>query len=149
VWRPVRHRSGVVQLSCAAGAACGYATGVGGSATVTAASGVHGFPAALTSFIGRDGPAREVAGLLAEYRLVTVTGPGGAGKTRLAGEVARRVAGEFADGAWLAELAPVRDPAQVAALIAAVLGVREQPGVAAGEAVARGAGPAAAAAGAG
>jgi hypothetical protein len=38
---------------------------------------VHGFPAALTSFIGRDGPLREVAELLAEYRLVTVTGPGG------------------------------------------------------------------------
>src|SRR5215475_11682916 len=52
-------------------------TGVGGSATVTLAGGVHGFPAALTSFIGRDGPLRELAGLLAEYRLVTVTGPGG------------------------------------------------------------------------
>jgi len=48
------------------------------------AGGVHGFPAALTSFIGRDGPLREVAGLLAGHRLVTVTGPGGAGKTRLA-----------------------------------------------------------------
>jgi hypothetical protein len=98
---------------------------------------VHGFPAALTSFIGRDGPLREVAGLLAEHRLVTVTGPGGAGKTRLAGQVARAVAGEFADGAWLAELAPVRDPAQVPGVVAAALGVREQPGVPAGEAVAR------------
>ena len=98
---------------------------------------MHGFPAALTSFIGRDGPLREVAGLLAGHRLVTVTGPGGAGKTRLAGQVARAVAGEFADGAWLVELAPVRDPAQVAALVAAVLGVRDQPGVPAGEAVAR------------
>jgi predicted ATPase/DNA-binding CsgD family transcriptional regulator len=98
---------------------------------------VHGFPASLTSFIGRDGPLREIAGLLAEHRLVTVTGPGGAGKTRLAGQVARAVAGEFADGAWLAELAPVRDPAQVASVVAAVLGVREQPGVPAGEAVAR------------
>ena len=98
---------------------------------------MHGFPAALTSFIGRDGPLREVAGLLAEHRLVTVTGPGGAGKTRLAGQVARAVAGRFADGAWLAELAPVRDAAQVPAVVAAVLGVREQPGVPAGEAVAR------------
>ena len=80
---------------------------------------------------------REVAGLLEEYRLVTVTGPGGSGKTRLAGEVARRVAGRFADGAWLAELAPVRDPAQVAAAVAAALGVREQPGVPAAEALAR------------
>src|SRR6516162_5139501 len=122
---------------CTPVAACGYATGVGGSATVTAAGGVHGFPAALTRFIGRDGPLREVAGLLAEHRLVTVTGPGGAGKTRLTGEVARRAAGRFADGAWLAELAPVRDPAQVASVVAAALGVREQPGVPAGEAVAR------------
>ena len=68
---------------------------------------VHGWPAALSSFIGRDEPVREVAGLLAEHRLVTVTGPGGSGKTRLAGEVARQVAGRFADGAWLVELAPV------------------------------------------
>ena len=98
---------------------------------------MHGFPAALTSFIGRDGPLRQVAGLLDEYRLVTVTGPGGAGKTRLAGQVARQVADRFADGAWLVELAPVRDPAQVPAVVAAVLGVREQPGVPAGEALAR------------
>ena len=103
--------------------------GRGGSATVTAAGGVHGFPAALTSFIGRDGPLREVAGLLEQHRLVTVTGPGGSGKTRLAGQVAREVAGRFADGAWLVELAPVQDPAQVAAVVAAALGVREQPGV--------------------
>ena len=72
--RPVRRRrSGLVRLGCTAVAACGYATGVGGSATVTVAGGVHGFPAALTSFIGRDGPLREVAGLLNEYRLVTCT----------------------------------------------------------------------------
>ena len=124
-------------LGCTAAAACGYGTGVGRSAAATVAGGVHGFPAALTSFIGRAGPVREVAGLLEEYRLVTVTGPGGSGKTRLAGEVARRVAGRFADGAWLAELAPVRDPAQVAAVVAAALGVREQPGVPAAEALAR------------
>jgi predicted ATPase/class 3 adenylate cyclase/DNA-binding CsgD family transcriptional regulator len=99
--------------------------------------GVHGFPAVLTSFVGRDGPAHEVAGLLEQCRLVTVTGPGGTGKTRLAAEVARRVAGRYADGAWLAELAPVADPAQVPAAVAAALGVREQPGVPAAEAVAR------------
>jgi predicted ATPase len=104
---------------------------------VTVAGGVHGFPAVLTSFIGRAGPVGEVAGLLGEYRLVTVTGPGGSGKTRLAAEVARRVAGRFADGAWLAELAPVPGAGQVAAVVAAVLGVREQPGVPAAEAVAR------------
>jgi non-specific serine/threonine protein kinase len=104
---------------------------------VTVAGGVHGFPAALTSFIGRDGPLGEVSRLLAGHRLVTVTGPGGAGKTRLAGEVTRRVAGRFADGVWLVELASVQDPAQVAAVVAAALGVREQPGLAAAEALAR------------
>ena len=98
---------------------------------------MHGFPAALTSFIGRAGAVREVAGLLEEYRLVTVTGPGGVGKTRLAGEVAERVAGRFADGAWRAELAAVRDPAQVPAVVAAALGVREQPGVPGADALAR------------
>ena len=110
---------------------------MGVSAEVTAAGGVHGFPAELTSFIGRAGPVREVAGLLGEYRLVTVTGPGGAGKTRLAGQVARRAADRLADGAWLAELAPVRDAGQVPAVVAAALGVREQPGVPVAEAVAR------------
>ena len=90
---------------------------------------MHGFPAVLTSFIGRDGLVREVAGLLEQYRLVTVTGPGGTGKTRLADQVARRVAGRFADGAWLVELAPVQDPGAVVAAVAAALRVRDQPGV--------------------
>jgi predicted ATPase/DNA-binding CsgD family transcriptional regulator len=110
---------------------------VGQSAAVTAAGGVYGFPAELTSFIGRAGPVREVAGLLEQSRLVTVTGPGGSGKTRLACQMARRVAGRFADGAWLAELAPVRDGGQVPAVVAAALGVREQPGVPAAGAVTR------------
>ena len=98
---------------------------------------MHGFPAVLTSFIGRDGPVCEVAGLLEERRLVTVTGPGGSGKTRLANQVARRVAGRFADGAWLVELAPVADPAQVAAAVAVALGVREEAGVPAAGALGR------------
>jgi len=96
---------------------------------VTAEGGLHGFPAVLTSFVGRDAPVGEVAGLLEECRLVTVTGPGGGGKTRLAGEVAERVAGRFADGAWLVELAPVADPGQVAVAVAAALGIQEQPGL--------------------
>ena len=57
------------------GFGCGYGTPVGQSA-VSTAGGVHGFPAVLTSFIGRNGPVREVAGLLERHRLVTVTGPG-------------------------------------------------------------------------
>jgi predicted ATPase/DNA-binding CsgD family transcriptional regulator/DNA-binding XRE family transcriptional regulator len=101
------------------------------------AGGVHGFVPALTSFVGRAGPVREVADLLGRYRLVTVTGPGGAGKTRLADQVANQVAGRFADGAWLVELAPVRDPVLVPAVVTAALGVREQPGLPAAGALAR------------
>ena len=101
------------------------------------AGGVHGFAPALTSFVGRAGAVAEVAGLLAGHRLVTVTGPGGSGKTRLAAEVARRVAGRFADGVWLAELAAVRDPAQVPPVVATVVGVREQPGEPTARALAR------------
>ena len=119
-----------------AGSVRGYGVGVGRSAAA-ATGGVRGFSAALTSFIGRDGPVGEVVTLLDGHRLVTVTGPGGSGKTRLAAEVAGQVAGRFADGAWLAELAPVADPSLVAAVVAAALGVSEQPGVPAGEALAR------------
>jgi predicted ATPase len=101
------------------------------------AAGVRGFPAVLTSFVGRAETVREVARLLEEYRLVTVTGPGGVGKTRLAAEVASQVAARFADGVWLAELAAVRDPARVVPAVAVALGVREQAGVPTAEAVAR------------
>ena len=107
------------------------------SAVADAAGSMHGFPAALTSFVGRAGVVDEIAGQLGQYRLVTVTGPGGAGKTRLAGEVATQVDGRFADGVWLAELAAVRDPAQVPAAVAAALGIRELPAVAAADALAR------------
>jgi predicted ATPase/DNA-binding CsgD family transcriptional regulator/DNA-binding XRE family transcriptional regulator len=99
--------------------------------------GAHGFPAVLTSFVGRAGAMGDVARLLDECRLVTVTGPGGSGKTRLAAEVAIKVAGQFADGAWLIELAPVTDPAQVGSAVAVALGVREQQGEPAAGAVAR------------
>ena len=103
----------------------------------SAAGGVHGFAAVRTSFVGRAGPVRELAVLLGQHQLVTVTGPGGSGKTRLACEVAGQVAGRFADGVWLVELAPVQDPGQVAAVVAAALGIREQPGVPAAETLAR------------
>ncbi|HEY1621064.1 MAG TPA: LuxR C-terminal-related transcriptional regulator [Streptosporangiaceae bacterium] len=106
------------------------------SAVAGAAVGMHGFPAALTSFVGRAGVVDEIVNHLSDYRLVTVTGPGGAGKTRLAGEVARQVADRFADGVWLAELAAVRDPAQVTAAVAAALGIRELPSVASADALA-------------
>ncbi|HEY6294027.1 MAG TPA: NB-ARC domain-containing protein, partial [Streptosporangiaceae bacterium] len=99
--------------------------------------GLHAFPAELTSFIGRDKPVREVTGLLAEHRLVTVTGPGGSGKTRLAVKVAKHVIHRFADGVWLIQLAPVADPALVPSAVAAMLGIREESGTPAAEALAR------------
>ena len=67
----------------------------------------------------------KVAGLLTQYRLVTVTGPGGVGKTRLAGEVLSQVAGRFADGVRVAELAAVAEPALVPAMVATVLGLHQ------------------------
>src|SRR5215470_12699438 len=97
-------------------------------ATVGVAAGVHGFPPMLTSFVGRSVELDKVADLLARYRMVTVTGPGGMGKTRLAGEVAQRVADRFADGVWLAELAGVADPDLVPAAVAAALGLQHTGG---------------------
>ncbi|HEV3288954.1 MAG TPA: AAA family ATPase, partial [Streptosporangiaceae bacterium] len=83
----------------------------------------------MTSFVGRAEEVAGVAGLLGEYRLVTVTGPGGVGKTRLAAEVARRVAGRFADGAWLVELAAVQEQGLVPAAVAGALEVQQAPGM--------------------
>ncbi len=93
-----------------------------------AIGGMHGFVPPLTSFFGRAEEIETLADLVAEYRLVTVTGPGGVGKTRLAGEMARRAAPRFADGAWFVELAAVRDPEQVPAVVAAALGLKQAPG---------------------
>ena len=113
---PRRRRSGTplrpVRLYGDGGLRLWY--GRGGLPAAAATGGLHGFPAVLTSFIGQEEAVRDVAGLLGEGPLVTVTRPGGVGKTRLAGQVARLVAGRFADGAWLAELAAVRDPARLA-----------------------------------
>jgi predicted ATPase/transcriptional regulator with XRE-family HTH domain len=124
-------------LAAMRGEAPGAATMTRPAAGESASGGVHGFAPALTSFVGRAGAVAEVAGLLEEYRLVTVAGPGGAGKTRLAGEVAAQVAGRFADGVWLAELAPVLDTAHVPGVVAAALGVPELPGVPAVDALTR------------
>jgi predicted ATPase/DNA-binding CsgD family transcriptional regulator len=127
--------SGWFELSCS-GRAAVIVAAVERSDVADAAGNMYGFPAALTSFVGRAAVVAEVARQLGKYRLVTVTGPGGGGKTRLAGEVARHVAGQFADGVWLAELAAVRDPAQVTAAVAAAVGIRDVPSVAAIDAVA-------------
>jgi hypothetical protein len=91
-----------------------YGADMGGNRRVLSGD-THGIAAALTSFVGRTAEVGEVARLLGEYRMVTVTGPGGVGKTRLACEVAWQVASRLADGAWLVELAVVREPELVAA----------------------------------
>jgi predicted ATPase/DNA-binding CsgD family transcriptional regulator len=89
----------------------------------------RGLSHARTSFVGRSGAVDQLAGLLTRYRLVTVTGPGGVGKTRLADEVLRQASGRFADGVWVAELAPVAEPALVPAMVATVLGLHQAAGV--------------------
>jgi predicted ATPase/class 3 adenylate cyclase len=81
-----------------------------------------------TSFIGRESEVAEVQAAVKAHRLMTLTGVGGVGKTRLASEVASRLAGEFPDGVWFFELAAVADPAAVPDAVAAVLGIIQQPG---------------------
>src|SRR5262245_5970323 len=91
---------------------------------------------AATSFIGRESEVEEVQAALRTHRLVTLTGVGGVGKTRLATEVAGQLADEFADGVWVFELAAVTDPAAVPDAVAAVLGITQQPGKSVAESVA-------------
>ncbi len=81
-------------------------------------------PAPLTSFVGRDDELTRIGVLLTSGRLVTVLGPGGAGKTRLALEAARRHQDDYRDGAWLVDLASVTEPAKVAATVLAAIGRR-------------------------
>ena len=85
-------------------------------------------PATLNRLIGREAELLQVSNLLEQQRLVTLTGPGGTGKTRLALAVASQLNKEFKDGAWWVELATVTDPAQVAPVIAQILGLQETAG---------------------
>jgi predicted ATPase/DNA-binding SARP family transcriptional activator len=86
----------------------------------------HNLPAPLTSFLGREQDLAKLDRLLRQTRLVTLTGTGGTGKTRLAVEAGTLVAGWFPDGVWLAELAGIADPGLVAAQVMQALGVRQQ-----------------------
>jgi predicted ATPase/DNA-binding SARP family transcriptional activator len=79
----------------------------------------------VTSFVGRDADVERLDGLLDEHRLLTLIGPGGAGKTRLASEVAGRRQDRAADGVWIVELAAIGDPADVGATALGALGLRE------------------------
>jgi predicted ATPase/class 3 adenylate cyclase/DNA-binding CsgD family transcriptional regulator len=85
-------------------------------------------PVQLSSFIGRKAEIRAIREALADNRLVTLTGPGGAGKTRLAVQVAADIATEFADGVWYVDLAPITDPDVVPVTAARALHLPDQPG---------------------
>jgi predicted ATPase/class 3 adenylate cyclase len=92
---------------------------------------------ATTSFIGREADLAEVQTALKAHRLVTLTGVGGVGKTRLALEVASRAGNDYADGVWVIELAPVGDPGAVPEVVAATMGITQQPGLSMAECIAR------------
>ena len=85
-------------------------------------------PTALSSFIGRERGIGEVCRLLGSRRLVTLTGPGGCGKTRLAMKVGHEQRAEFEHGVWLVELASIQDPTLVLQTIASTLNIQEQSG---------------------
>ena len=91
---------------------------------------------AVTSFIGRESEVAEIKAAMKNHRLVTLTGVGGVGKTRLALEVGAQLADEFPDGVWLFELAAVADPDAVPDAVASVLGIIQQPGKNVSESVA-------------
>ena len=88
----------------------------------------HNLPLPRTSFLGRDAEVAELATLVHATPLVTITGPGGVGKTRLALEVGRTVLPSFPEGVWLVELASVTDRNSIPFALASVLGVREDAG---------------------
>jgi len=102
---------------------CGRAGSVGCIASVP-----HNLPLQLTSFIGREHEIGQVKLALSNSRLVTLTGPGGVGKTRLALEVATQLLDDYADGIWLVELADLADPRLVAQAIGGVFGLRDEGG---------------------
>ena len=92
------------------------------SAPVPAAMRTN-LPEPTSDLIGRDAELQEILGMLADRRLVTLTGAGGIGKTRLGVEAARQLLARFADGVWLAELAPLTDATLVPATVASALGL--------------------------
>ena len=88
----------------------------------------HNLPVQLTSFVGREREMAEVKRLLSTTRLLTLTGPGGTGKTRLALQAAADLLDRYAGGAWLVELATLSDPSLIGQAVAAALCIQEQPG---------------------
>jgi predicted ATPase/DNA-binding winged helix-turn-helix (wHTH) protein len=87
-------------------------------------SPVTNFPATVTHLVGRSAAIVRLQDLMSAYRMVTLSGPGGIGKSTLAMKVARRILGDYPDGGWLVELASLSDPTLVASTVAGVLGLR-------------------------
>ncbi|MDT5255528.1 MAG: hypothetical protein QOD10_608 [Mycobacterium sp.] len=88
----------------------------------------HHLPVQLTSFVGRDAQITDLCQILSDDRVVTLTGAGGAGKTRLAVHIAAQMGDEFGDGVWYIDLAPISDPDVVPVAAARALGLADQPG---------------------
>src|SRR5579859_6359310 len=88
----------------------------------------HNLPLQVTRFFGREGEVAQLIERLSENRLVTLSGSGGVGKTRLSLRTAEEVLDDFTDGVWIVELAPLSDPALVAQQVASSLGLRDDPG---------------------
>lgn len=104
---------------------------------VRSAAASHNVPVQLTSFVGRQAALAELRQLIDGNRLVTLNGAGGAGKTRLAVEVAARLVDAFPDGVWYVDLAPITNPAVVPVTTARTLGLPDQPGLSTVETVVR------------
>ena len=97
------------------------------SSIPTSKKSLTNLPAPLTTFIGREKAQSKVIRLISKHRLITLTGAGGVGKTRLSIKVGEQVLGNYADGVWLVELAPILDPLLVPRTTAIAIGLRDEP----------------------
>jgi predicted ATPase/DNA-binding XRE family transcriptional regulator len=107
-----------------------FARGLAGFPLTSSSSSskqITNLPSSLTSFIGRENEQLDVNRLISKFRLVTLTGPGGVGKTRLAIRVGEEALGNYADGVWLVEFAPVLDLVFVPRVTAIAIGLHEEP----------------------
>jgi non-specific serine/threonine protein kinase len=102
-------------------------SGVAGVNTVRAVSTPNNLPAQLSSFVGREPQLAELRRLIRKARIITLTGPGGAGKTRLALRLAADLLDRHVDGVWLVDLAALNDPRLLEQTVAAACGVPEEP----------------------